>query len=423
MVSPGVMQPLLSSGPAASAVTSTVVLLYLLWTPIDVLVRSSGPHGQVAAVGVAAGALVCFLAYYLLTPALGDTGRVLKWLVMLYFCAVGLSLIIRGGILGPTEYTGNFVFRTAVVFSALVVGYHVALRGYLNERGAVAACVAIVAFIVGSMIVGLLSGKSVIAYVGQGVTALGTATGEAIQPYIIAYSAPLLLLIRHNVLRPLLLFAAIAGAAATFRRGAFVCAVIPLAIMLLADRPSQSQRHWWYDASMAAAGTAVVLWVVGADLVFARWIGIVSGQTWALSERDLIYPILAPKAFALDWTLLFGHGIGSSVVYLDDMLGRRIFAHNDWLEVMLSVGLFGAVPLIALHIVLIVSVVNGLRIDRRIGVVALAFYLQLSVSHLIEGVVFAAQHGVVLMALFGATLGWTVGRRECAHLVAHNDRL
>ncbi len=386
--------------------TANFALAYFLWTPLDVPVRASGQVGGFIGIAVAAAALFAFSTFALANRGVGREGRQMGRLVLWILLAIGVSLAYHGGVLGPTEYTGNFVFRNVIVLSALIVGHRLAAAGHLKPRGAKMVGVGIVAAIAVMMGMALASGVVANNYVTQGVNPLGTASGEAVQAYIVAYAVPLLFLIKTDWVRSAFFGIAIAAVAMTFRRGALIVALVPILAQPFLDSSRTSGRRWQFDLLFFAVLGAIAIPALGFDRIFARWIGLLQGEAWALSERDLIYPLLVFQWLPLDLDFLIGHGIGSTVVFLEAGIGRPIFAHNDWLELMTGVGLFGILPFIFLHFVLASGAYRALKTDRYVGFVAVALYLQFALSNWIEGLLYAAQHGAMLMFFLGACLGW-----------------
>lgn len=396
-----------SIGATFSLLMAKLAILYFLWTPFDVSVRSSGTTGAMLAVVIAGATLACFLGLLLLASPTSREGRRMKFLILCLLGAAMLSMFIHGGTLGPTEYTGNFPFRAGLVLASLGVGYHLAAKRYVKPQHGALVGGAIITCIVSMMVVAYLLGIETQVYRGQGVRVFGTISGESIQPYLLAFAAPLVFLIRRSWLRAAIFFVACAGVAASFRRGPFLCVLIPIFLMPLLDKRRESGRAWWIDIGLVGGLGTIAIAAVGFERVFARWIAFRTGQSWALSERDLIYPVLIERIAPFEWSFIVGHGIGSTVVFLGEALGRRIFGHNDWLELLISLGLLGLIPFVLLHILLFRGAMASLSVDRYIGIVALSLYSQLAISHWMEGIIFAAQHGALLMFFLGASIGWT----------------
>mgnify|MGYP001084932613 CR=1 FL=1 len=394
--------------------TALVAVAYFIWTPFDVPVRSSGALGSTVAVGVAGCALGVFLSYLLLSrPATGDDGKVVL-LVAWIVGAFGLSIVIHGGILGPLEYTGNFLFRLMTVLAALATGHRLGLKGILSPRWAGFVGAAVVLAIAVMMGLAWARGVWVDMYLGQGVTVIGTPGGQGIQAYLLAFSVPLLLLIRNNVLRSALVLLALVAVALTYRRGPFLCAAVPVALLPFFDRRRQSGRRWYLDFLVVVAAGMVAIELVGAHTIFARWEALIEGNRWALSERDVIYATLLSHVFPLQEQIVFGRGIGSTGVILSLAVGRYIFAHNDWLELLVSVGLFGTIPFLLLNLTLLRGVVRGIRTDRYVGFVAAALYVQFFIAGWTEGVLYGAQHGAFLTFFLGWCIAWA-RRARIAH--------
>jgi len=395
------------TGQLGSAVVAAIAVAYFIWIPMDVPVRSTGEVGAIVAVTVAAIALGAFSTYIVLARAVSTR----YWLILLLATWIVFSqvatIVFHGGVFGPAEYTGNFVFRTMTVLSALVAGYRLAAVGRITPATSSLVGAWIVLSVAFMMLLAVASGTYVDAYRGQGVEVIGTASGEAVQAYLLAYAAPLLFFVRSSFLRIGLFAVALGCVALTYRRGPLLCALVPMVLMPFLDRRSESGRTWILDL-VAVTGLAIAFGVaVGIEQLSARWLGMFEGEAWALSERDLVYPILLSQLFPIDVETMFGHGIGASVSILGEALGREIFAHNDWLELLISVGIVGTLPFLLLHVVLVAGVLGVWWRDRYVGLIACALYAQFFLSNMIEGVIYAAQHGALLMFFLGASIGWS----------------
>lgn len=389
-----------------SVVVGGVAVSYFLWTPFDVPVRSLGSVGNLVAVSITAGAMVAFLGFGALMRPVGRHGRRLSLTVLLLTSAWLVALVLNGGVLGPRDYTGNFLFRVATVLFALLSGHRLAASGRLKPSAGILVGTGIVLAVGAMMMLAAIQGVTVDAYRNQGVQPIGTASGDAVQVYLVAFAAPLLLLIRATSVRVGLYLMAVAVVAATFRRGPLICVLFPVAILPFLDKSRLSGRRWYIDFfSFSVAGITAGV-AIGIDRIFARWIALFQGQGYALSERDVIYPALLSQVFPFDLQTVFGHGVGSTVQILGRMLGRDIFAHNDWLELLVSVGLYGIGAFLLLHFVLARAVWQAVHLNRRIGLVAVALYGQFFLANWIEGVLYGAQHGALLLFFLGATLGW-----------------
>lgn len=391
---------------------ATFAFVYFVWTPWDVPVRALGDAWTVLAVGVAAGALAAIAPYALVAPSVGSEGRRINLVVTWLIVSLVVALATHGGLLGPRDYTGNFPFRFLVVIAALAAGHRLGATGFVTPRMAKLVGSSVVLMVGGMMAYALALGVVANNYATQGVNPVGTASGDAVQAYLLAYAAPLVFYFRTGWIRSSLYLLAVGAVALTFRRGPLVCVLAPIALLPFFDKRRSSGRRWQLDIALFAAAAFVAVSFIGFDRVFARWIALVQGEAWALSERDLIYPILGSQLMGLDFELMFGHGVGSTVQFLNAGLGRPIFAHNDWLEVATSFGLFGLAAFVLLHTVLVRGVYGALRVDRYTGLVALALYLQFAMSNWIEGLLYAAQHGALLMFFLGASLGSTIHARE-----------
>lgn len=385
-----------------------LALTYFMWTPWDVPVRGMGADWAVLAVGVAAVAMAGMAPFAVLAPGVGSEGKQINLLLGWLLVSLAVALALHGGILGPADYTGNFPFRFLVVVTALGAGHRLGATGFVTARGGKVVGLVIVGVVSGMMAYALALGVVANNYTTQGVNPVGTASGDAVQAYLIAYSAPLLFFIRTGWIRSATYVLAVGAVALTFRRGPLICVLVPIAILPFLDRRSASRRTWQLDVLFFAIVSLVAVSILGPERVFARWIGLFEGESWALSERDLIYPILLSQLLSFDLDLVFGHGVGSTVQFLNAGLGRPIFAHNDWLEVATSLGLFGLLPFVLLHAVLARGVLAALRADRYTGLVAVALYLQFALSNWIEGLLYAAQHGALLMFFLGVSLGASV---------------
>ncbi len=394
-----------------SLVVAYVAVVYFLWTPFDVPVRALGATGSTAAVGIAGLVLGIFLPFVILARPVGLDGRRIwvlsAWLVF----AVLTSTVLHGGILGPREYTGNFLFRTLLVLASLAVGHRLACMGLITPRTAalVGTCIVLsVGFMMG---LALLQGTAADQYRTQGLRPIGTPSGSAVQSYLLAYAAPLLFFMRAALPRTSLFLLSVGAVLLTYRRGPFAAVVVPLLLLPFVDRRASSGRRWYLDVLVFVAAAAAVGLVFDFEAVFVRWVALFQGKAWALSERDVLYPLLVSQIFPMDWESILGHGIGATVVFAGEWLGRDIFAHNDWLELAVSVGLLGVVPFFLLHVALLRGLLKGLQTNRYVGVVGVALYGQFFLSNWTEGVLYAAQHGALLMFFLGACLGWSRRRR------------
>lgn len=393
-------------GRLATVGVAYIALTYFLWTPFDVAVRGIGSPGRVIAVAIAAYALSAFALYLVFTRPVSATDRSVTLLVLWLAVAFLLSIALRGGILGAREFTGNYVFRMLIVVSALAVGLRVGEAGALVPKVAKKVGLLIVVTLLSMMVLALVRGVYAEIYVGQGVRAVGTPGGAPVQAYLLAFSVPLLLLVRSAGWRNALVALTVVAVALTYRRGPLLCAIVPIAVMPFVDRHRSSGRRWYFDMSLLGVVAVSVVSVIGSDALFGRWEALARGDAWALSERDVIYPVLLSEVFPPSWSIVFGQGVGAPAEVLGAVLGREIFAHNDWLELLVSVGLFGTLPYLLIHYVAVREVSAGLRADRYVGVAAVGLYLQFLLAGWIEGTLYAAQHGAYLTFFLGTSIGW-----------------
>lgn len=202
------------------------------------------------------------------------------------------------------------------------------------------------------------------------------------------------------VLSFIIMFFIIQGA----KRGAIVSGVVGFIFIAYFHLKTIDKKHKNRNTIIVVLGV-ILLSIVGYkffqqnEFLVQRMQLMVEGDS---SGRDIIYPNLFYAWFNSDSfkILLFGHGFGSSIT----LSGTGNMAHNDWLEILSSLGILGIFVYLSLFILSIkIPLKEHWEIDKKImmlTIVGLWFFISLF------SMFYNNPSSVILTILIGYLLGF-----------------
>ena len=151
----------------------------------------------------------------------------------------------------------------------------------------------------------------------------------------------LFLLIRHRTLIPFVFLVLEALILFSAKRGAILAGAFEFLGMIGFVFFNQGSKNWIAKSVFVLLLLGSVLFLSTnfidfSDYTFARFSSLSDGN---FSGRDLIYASLLNTWYTSESVsnIFFGYGFGSSMLYS----GTGNFAHNDWIEMLFSFGIFG----------------------------------------------------------------------------------
>lgn len=202
------------------------------------------------------------------------------------------------------------------------------------------------------------------------------------------------------VLSLIIMFFIIQGA----KRGAIVSGIVGFIFIAYFHLKTIDKKHKNRNTIIVVLGV-ILLGVVGYkyfqqnEFLIQRMQLMVDGDS---SGRDIIYPNLFNAWFNSDSfkILLFGHGFGSSIT----LSGTGNMAHNDWLEILSSLGIIGVFIYFCLFIVAIkIPLKEHWEIDKKIimyTIVSLWFFISMF------SMFYNNPSSLILTILFGYLIGF-----------------
>ncbi len=251
------------------------------------------------------------------------------------------------------------VFRNIVLnFSSFYTIYFFARKGYCHNRH-------LLYFLLFS-----LAGGIGIYYNTEAEILKESQNSESIvnnSSYIFVLLIPYLLLLnnKYKITSLVLVFVIAFFILFSGKRGAIIAGTISLMIYFYYSYGRNSKLSLILIFFILIGGIFLTFQLMdekSVDFIFFRFDQMQSGED---SGRSSIYSVLLKHWYTSDnvFNLFFGFGFGNSIVTSGKL------AHNDWLELLTNLGIFGVVLYIILFLVLILRI-SGFslsRLEKSIG--------------------------------------------------------
>lgn len=393
------------------------VLLVVAWAPVSRHIQRTDAGMQYLAVSVPACALILFVLYLIVHRFRGGQwGRRLELATLFMLGAFGVTYVVNGGVLGQPEMTRFYPARFLLFVCAAPAAYHVARLDLLSPEIIKKLSSFVTILLLVSMAVAWEgSVEAVHAY--RGVDRIPTLNGTQVPAYVFAFALPGLFLIRRQLPRYLLAGTACMAILVTYRRGPTLCALAAIGVFFVFSNAHLLKKV----AGLAVVASLITFacWRIGTEVLFLRWFKLYDGSS--MSCRDRIYPIMIDGIFENVNTFFIGHGVGATTVANGLEMGRPVFAHNDWLEMTYTAGLFGFVAFLSLHVCFLFAVFRVAKSKKNMAAFCSAIYAQFFCSNITEGVIYSSHHGVFMSILIGCTFALAdeaAAPRHCARQVS-----
>lgn len=403
-----------------------VLVGFLFWCSLESQVYRSSTVALYLGRGVPAVVMVIFALYLAKShTGFGRLGTSLRRVCILIIASYGVSYLLSGlKILGSEEISRFWLFRLSLILLTGLVSYRLAHLRFLTSQALMFCCVAILVILIVSALYAEYVGlEPEISYRNlDQATGLG---GMIISGYLLAFCLPGLILLRQDLLRYSMIGLCLAAVALTYKKGALACAFLALVFPMLRDQQGRF-RIQLRSLKKRLMGTAIIiaiLFIIVVTFGFAqltrRWAELYEGNPRGLSMRDQIWPVLFKGILTDTDCLIFGHGIGSTVLATEQSLGLQMgrYAHNDWLEITYTAGLMGLVSFVLLHLILIKSTWYLCRANSEVSTVALTAYGLFVSASIVSGIMYAFQCTSLLFGILGAVCAWAEDTVE-----SHNRR-
>lgn len=229
---------------------------------------------------------------------------------------------------------------------------------------------------------------------------------------------------------PVLIALLVVGVVLSFVRTSLVALVALLGAYLVATVGTKRQFRSLLTVFILSAAGFVALWffqgLVLSRIMGAGESGVSLSDPLAGSGRILVWRAVIAKSFSTFWGSIFGYGPNASFEAVRDSVGPSIWSHNDFLEILITGGLFLFIGYIVLAVWLWRAVGSSRTVapdnhDVRsvvmLGRGMVAAYLILS---FFNGILLG-QASVVLACFAALLLGWrhemvSVGPERAVHL-------
>lgn len=240
---------------------------------------------------------------------------------------------------GPTYYVnGEAVSKASYIMScyrsflSIYAFYYFTRKGYLNEKS---IRVYILIVVLAYLMYDFLYSRRIIS------TSIYGADFTNNLGYIFLFLMPAALFFKKTIFRLGILFLALICTLVSMKRGAIIIGILLLAWILLGEYKTSSKRVrlWLVVLSITVVGFGASYFIrfyAGNDFAQARIEQTLEGDS---SGRDKIYGSLL-NYYADKYNIaqqFFGNGPDSSL----EINGHD--AHNDWLDLLVSQGLFGVI--------------------------------------------------------------------------------
>jgi hypothetical protein len=391
---------------------SYVLAGFLAWCSVESQVYRNGVLAFYLGRGVPAVVLMAFALYLAKNRAgFGRLGTNLRRISIFLVLSYVVTYFVNGGILGDKEITRLWIFRLALTLLTGVVSYRLARLAILTAQTLAFCCISILAILTASALLARGSGvEPVISYKDvQQATGFG---GMIISGYHVAFCLPGLMALRRYSLRYVMIGICLAATALTYKKGALASVLFALGCAVLVSGRAYSRmgllgaRRCAMGAITVIAIMCIVVAAVGFDSLTKRWAELYEGNPRGLSMRDQLWPVLLNGILTDTDSLVFGHGIGSTVSATGQALGSGRYAHNDWLEIAYTSGMVGLTVFLLLNFLLIEAVWSLFQAESELLVVAVTAYALLFSASIVSGIMYMSQYSSLLFTSLGGVCAW-----------------
>jgi len=337
---------------------------------------------------IGAFTLAVLLAVYALTGADPGAygfraGRALLLLVAYMGCAIVLW--------SPNYLADGYMFSKTLVWTVgAVVFYRLALAGSLTAGDICLTARALV----------LLASYFTIRICLDPASRIGQNADAS----VLLWCLPLLLLAGPSALTFVFIALAAFAVILTIKRGTMLAMFLSLAayaVMYTKAYPQKTTR-WRTGIMVAMIGFCIVGTVVWQYDALTYRMGDFRDHRDIGSGRATFYRALV-RAWWYEyslWDVVFGRGF-FTVPQTLGKVGRAIYAHSDWLEILHDMGLVGASLFMALHVALLLTVTKALRLRSRAAPSLLMGYCIFALRNVYSQVTIGTTDTVLFSMLLG----------------------
>lgn len=221
---------------------------------------------------------------------------------------------------------------------------------------------------------------------------------------------PLIFLMKNNIQKWATLMVCLFFILLSAKRGNILAAILPSALFVYTELRGGKHsilKTFLVIAAVIIAGYFVYIWSINNDYLIHRLEQTAEGNT---SERDIIYAGAWDAWYNSNSVLHFFFGYGfEGTLSISGMEHNR--AHNDWLEILVDYGLFGAIFYVAIFISLYKQI-------RRTKVYTIKLAIISATLVWLFKTLYSMGFTEPIMSILMITLGTALGRYKRREVVA-----